>query len=172
MVHGKTYVPVVRLGRDKLMFVSVLVLVVSCSLFLFYGQAICERVLRREFSHPYFKEVIQAIRLEYPRLQDSFESGTLYNYSDARLALKCDFIALEYLLKNGGPSQGRLSRAERIMVLYFRFLLFCLPVRHVLKLQERETVLKLTTILQFFANSLGEKLSVRSFATSHPGLKP
>ena len=64
-----------------------------------------------------------------------------------------------------------MSRAERILVLYFRFLLFCLPIRHVFKLQERESVSKLTTILQFFANSLGEKLSIGSFATAQANLK-
>ncbi len=153
------------------MLMSVLVLVFSCSLFLFFSQAICEKALKREFSHPYFKEIIQAIQLEYPRLRDSSESGAPYSYSDARLVLKCDFTALEYLLKNGGPSRGRLSRAERILMLYFRFLLFCLPIRHAFKLQEREAVSKLTTILQFFANSLGEKLSIGSFATAQANLK-
>lgn len=153
------------------MLVSVLVLVFSCSLFLFFSQAICEKALKREFSHPYFKEIIQAIQLEYPRLRDSSDSEALYSYSDARLVLRCDFTALEYLLKNGGPSGGCLSRTERMLVLYFRFLFFCLPVRHAFKLQERKAVSKLTTILQFFANSLGEKLSVGSFANAQAGLK-
>ena len=47
---------------------------------------------------------------------------------------------------------------------------FSLPIRHALKLKERETVLRLASILQFFANSVGEKLSVNSFAAAETRL--
>jgi len=153
------------------MVMSVLVLAVSIALFCFYIQTICERALKREFSHPYFQEIAKAIQLEYPHLRDSFASKTSYSYSDAHLALRCDFMTLEYLLKKGDPSRRHLSRSERMLVLYFRFLLFCLPIRHAFKLQEREAVSKLATILQFFANSAGERLSINSFATAQANPK-
>jgi hypothetical protein len=153
------------------MMMSVLVLVVSTALLLFYVQAFCERALKREFSHAYFQDIINAIRLEYPRLCESFASGNSYNYTDAQLALKCDFMTLEFLLKNGDPSRRQLSRHERVLVLYFRFLLFCLPIRHAFKLHEKEAVTRLASILQFFANSVGEKLSVSSLATAQASLK-
>ena len=153
------------------MLMSILVLVVSTALVLFYIQTFCEKALKREFSHPYFKEIIQAIQMEYPRLRDSSVSKASYNYSDARLALKCDFMTLEYLLKNGDPTGRHLSRREWILTLYFRFLLLCLPIRHAFNLQEREAVSKLATILQFFANSVGEKLTVNSFASAQANLE-
>jgi hypothetical protein len=144
------------------MVVSVLVLVVSTALFFFYIQKFCENALKREFRRPYFEYIINAIQLEFPRLRDSFASKASYSYSDARIALKCDFVTLEYLLKAIDPSHRHLSRQERILTSYFRFLLFCLPVRHVFKLQEKEAVSKLATILQFFANLVGEKLCANS----------
>jgi hypothetical protein len=153
------------------MVTSVLVLAVSTALFCFYIQTICEKALKREFSHPYFQDIAKAIKLESPRLRDSFASKTSYSYPDARLALKCDFMTLEYLLKNGAPSCRRLSRSERILVLYFRFLLFSLSIRHAFRLREREVVSKLATILQFFANSVGEKLSISSLAKAQANLK-
>jgi len=146
------------------MFMSILVLVVSTALFLFYIQICCEKVLRREFSRAYFKDVIEAVGLEYAKLRESVDSNGIPNYAQMRLGLKCDFFTLKYLLKNGDPSRRRLTRGEKLLGLYFRFLFFSLPVRHALKLKDREAVLRLATILQFFANSVGEKMSVNSFA--------
>ena len=148
------------------MFMSILVLVVSAALFMFYIQTICEQALRREFSQAYFKRVVQAVRLEYPKLRDSAASQDKLNYSQVRLALKCDLFTLEYLLKNGDPSRRHFKRGERLLGLYFRFVLFSLPVRHALKLKERDAVLRLAAILQYFANSVGEKLSVSSLAAA------
>jgi|SRR5579875_1172082 len=149
--------------------ISVLVLVVSSALFFFYIQAFCEKVLRQEFSHPYFQDILKAIRLEYPRLRDSANASS--NYSDVCFDLKCDFVTLEFLLKNSDPSRRHLSSRERVLVLYFRFLLFSLPIRHAFKLQERQAVLKLAAILQFFANSLGEKLSANPLAITASDLE-
>lgn len=82
------------------MLMSFLILVVSAALFFFYIQTFCERVIRRKFDRAYFQDVINAIQLEYPRLRDAALSESQLAYSDARLALKCDFMTLEYLLKN------------------------------------------------------------------------
>ncbi|HKT12459.1 MAG TPA: hypothetical protein VJW77_11600 [Terriglobia bacterium] len=148
------------------MFMSILVLVVSSALLFFYVQVSCETVLRREFSRAYFKDIIQAARLEYEQVCDSVTSNGAPDYAQMRLALKCDFFTLKYLLKNGGDSRQRLTRSERFLGLYFRFLLFSLPVRSALKLRERGAVLRMASILQFFANSIGERLTVTSFAVA------
>lgn len=148
------------------MLMSVVVLVVSSALFLFYMQTICEKALRQEFSRPFFEEIVQAIHLEYPQLRDSFASSEPLDYAQVHLALKCDFMTLEYLMKNGDPARRHLSRSERLLVLYFRFLLFTLPIRHAFKLKEGQAVLHLATILEFFANSVGEKVRVTSFANA------
>jgi hypothetical protein len=152
------------------MLMSILVLVVSTALFLFYLQTACEQALRREFSQSYFKEIIQAVRLEYPKLLNSTASNGLPDYRQARLDLQCDFFALKSLLKKVDPSRQHLTRGERLVGLYFGFLFFSLPIRHAFKLQEREAVLRLATVLQFFANSVGEKLSVNSFAAAGASL--
>jgi hypothetical protein len=152
------------------MLMSIMVLVVSTALFSFYIQAACESALRREFSQSYLKEVIQAVRLEYPKLRDAMASNGLPDYAQARLNLKCDFFTLKSLLKKVDPSRQRLTRSERLLGLYFRFLFFSLPLRHAFKLKEREAVLRLATVLQFFANSVGEKLSVNSFAAAGASL--
>lgn len=143
---------------------SILILVISSALFFFYLQTLCEKVLRREFSQPYHQDIIRAIQLEYPRLHEAAVSKGPVEYADARLALQCDFLTLGYVLKNANPGQHLLSGREKILLLYFRFLLFCLPIHHALKLGENEAVLKLATILQFFANMVGEKLTVSTLS--------
>lgn len=150
------------------MVISFLILIFSSALFFFYLQALCERVLRREFGHPYFREIISAIQLEYPRLREAVASNTPLEYSDARLALECDFMTLECLLKNSDRTHRHLSSHEKILRLYFRFLLFSLPVRYALNLQKKETVLKMATILQFFANLLGERVTVNPVGSAIP----
>ncbi|TAM79492.1 MAG: hypothetical protein EPN47_16945 [Acidobacteria bacterium] len=143
---------------------SVLVLVMASALCLFYVQTICDKALRREFRQAYFKQIIDAARLEYPQLRDSAASKSRLNYAQTCFALKCDFFTLQYLLKNSDPSRRGLARAERLLGLYFRLTLSSLAIRHVFNFRERETVLRLASILQYFANSLGERVVVTSFA--------
>lgn len=146
------------------MVMSVAVLVASAALFFFYIQAICQKILRQEFSHPYFQEIIGAVQLEYPRLRDSYASNRPGDYRNARMVLKWDFFTLKYLLRNGDPARRHLSRREKILTLYFRLMFFSLPIRHALNFREKEAMLELASTLQFFANSVGEKLSVYSIA--------
>lgn len=146
------------------MVIAALVLAFSSALFFFYLQTVCERVLQREFSHPYFQEVVNAIRLEYPRLREAASLSGPLEYTNTRLALECDFMTLSYLLKNA----DHMSWREKVLFLYFRFLLLSLSIRHALKVSENGAVVKLATILQFFANLLGERLSAQSFDNALP----
>ena len=150
---------------------SFLILVVSSALFFFYVQAFCERAIRHEFSQPYFQDVIATLQLEYPRLGNMMAPNGSLDYSAARLALQCDFLTLGYLMKNSDPTQRRLSRIDKVLSLYFRFLLICLPIRHAFKFKEKEAVVNLASILQYFANVLGEKLSASSFDYAQANLE-
>lgn len=150
------------------MVLSFLIAVLSGALFFFYIQAVCEKVLRREFSRPYFEDVLKAMPLEYPSILAALSQGSSLEYSNACLALKCDFMTLAYVLKNGDRACSSLSRRERALFLYFRFLLFCLPIRNALNLHEQEAVLKLSTMLQFFANLVGERLTVTAVGSLLP----
>lgn len=152
------------------MISALIVLTFSSALFFFYIQSVCEKVLRREFGHPYFQDVIEAIQLEYPRLRDASASNVSMDYREAHHALECDFVTLAYLLKSNDRTGGQLSWRERILFLYFRFLLTCLPIRHTLNLRERDAVLSLATILQYFTNLLGERLNGSSLGSPRPNL--
>src|SRR5574340_112697 len=140
------------------MISSIVILIFSTALFIFYIQTICEKVLRREFSRAYFQDVLNALDLEFPRLRQALSAKVPMSYSQIQLALKCDYFTLTYLLKNGNPKQRRFSGQERLLLGYFRLLLLLLPVRYAFHLRERQAAMKLTLILHHFANLVGERV--------------
>ncbi len=146
------------------MFLASLILIISTGLFFFYFQVACQKILRRRFEQEYFHAIVNANRLEFPAVrQAAEESGAPVDYARVRMTLKCDYLALTYLLKNAANVNQRYSREERLLILYFRALFFSLVVRHFLKRRETPAVLRLTAILQYFANVVGQRVSMVRF---------
>lgn len=148
------------------MISSIGILVVSTALFFFYIQTLCQKVLQREFSRAYFQDVLNAIELEFPRLRNELAANAPISYSQIRQALKLDYFTLTFLLKNGNPDQHRFTWQERLLVNYFRLHFFLLPLRYAFHFREKQSVMKLTTILHHFANLVGEKVSMMSVAST------
>ncbi len=146
------------------MFLAALILVVSTGLFFFYFQVTCQRILRRRFEKEYFLSIVSANRLEFPAVRKAIEEfDAPVDYPRVRMTLKCDFLALTYLLKNAANVDQRYSRDERLLMFYFRAVFFFLVARHVLKLREKPAILKLTAILEYFANVVGQRVNAVRF---------
>lgn len=146
------------------MFLAALILVVSTGLFFFYFQVACQRILRRRFEKEYFLSIVSANRLEFPAVRKAIEEfDAPVDYPRVRMTLKCDFLALTYLLKNAANVDQRYSRDERLLMFYFRAVFFFLVARHVLKLREKPAILKLTAILEYFANVVGQRVNAVRF---------
>ena len=145
------------------MFIAALILIVSVALFFFYLQATCQSILRREFGQEYFRSVVNANHLEFPSVYQALQDANApVEYSHLRTTLKCDFLALSFLLKNAANVEQQYSQEERMLRLYFRLVFFSLFTRHWLRLREKPALLKLTAILQYFANVVGQRVdSVR-----------
>jgi len=141
------------------MVLPILILVTSLALCLFYVQVTCRTILNREFQREYFRSVVSASRLEFLSVRKHLETSERgLNYSEARMALACDYLTLTYLLKNAANTERTYSRQERLLMLYFRALLASFSISHVLRLNERGAALKMTAVLQYFANVLGERV--------------
>jgi len=69
-----------------------------------------------------------------------------------------------YLLKNAVNVHQRYSREERLLMFYFRLIFASLIARHWLRVGENPAILKLTTILQYFANVVGQRVNTVRFA--------
>jgi hypothetical protein len=151
------------------MILASLILIVSTALFLFYLQATCQSILRRQFKQEYFQSIVHANRLEFPSVRKALEEyDGPADYGRFRMTLKCDFLALTYLLKNAANANQRYTWEERLLILYFRAIYLFMIFRHGLRLREKHTIMNLTTILQYFANVVGQRVNLVRFGNLAP----
>jgi len=142
------------------MVMSILVLIFGLALCLFFIQRACQHILARRFNEEYFRSIANANRLEFPFVRKAVEEfDAPVDYPWIRMALKCDYLALTYLLKNAANARHRFARDEVILMAYFRTVLFVLGLLHLLRMPERRAIVKLTDILQHFADVVGERVS-------------
>jgi hypothetical protein len=147
------------------MVLSALILILSTAFFFFYLQATCQRILRQQFDREYFLAIVNANLLEFPAVRRTLgDFNAPVDYSRLRMVLKCDFLALTYLLKNAVNVNQRYSLEERLLMFYFRLVFASLITRHWLRVREKPAILKLTAILQYFANVVGQRVNTVSFA--------
>jgi hypothetical protein len=146
------------------MIIATLILILSTALCCFYFQVTCREILRRQFDREYFHSIATANRLEFLSVRESMEGlkGSAA-YSLLRQALKCDFVALTYLLKNAANVNRRYATEERFLILYFRWQFLVLAVRRLLGMSDAPVILRLTSVLQYFANVLGQRVEAVKF---------
>lgn len=145
------------------MILATLILITSAALWLFFLQTSCQRILRREFGQEYFHPIVNANRLEFPYIRQAVEEFDVpIDYERFRMQLKCDFLALTYLLKNAINAERRLTRDEYFLMAYFKVLFAILAIGHTFGFGERAIFLKLTSILEYFGNVLGLRVSTIS----------
>ncbi len=143
------------------MVVAVLILILSTAMVFFYFQAACERILRREFDREYFTSIVNANRLEFPSIRRAVvDYSAPIEYSRFRMMLKCDYLALTYLLKNAGNEARRYSKEDRLLMLCFRLTVFSLSLRHLFRVGERKAILRMTSILEHFGNVIGRRVNL------------
>jgi len=140
------------------MFFAAIVLIVSTSLFFFYLQSTCERVLRAQFDQEYFQAIAQVCRLEFPSLRLAVERCDLpIDYASVCAKLRVDFMLLSSL-KDTAHFDGHPCVGERLLGAYFHGILFALPFLRAAGVGKR-ALEKLTEILQYSSNAVGEQLS-------------
>ena len=146
------------------MFIAALILIISTGMFLFYVHAICQRILRREFNKDYYLAIVNANRLEFPAVRRAAEAlEAPLDFARVRLTLRCDYLALTYLLRHAINVNRRYTRQEWLLVVYFHAILLLLDLCHKLGLGERSAILNLAAILQYFANVIGQRVSALRF---------
>lgn len=148
------------------MFLAALVLILSTASLFFYLQATCQKLLAQRFDPEIFLPVVNANRLEFLSIYQGLEvSDAPVEFTRLRVMLKCDFLALTYLLKNAANLNQRYSREERLLIVYFRLVFLSWVVRHALRLKEKAAILKLTSILCYFASVVGQRVSAVRFGS-------
>jgi hypothetical protein len=146
------------------MIMATMILILSTGMFFFYLQSTCQKILRRKFAQAFWQTIATANGFEFPLIRQALESsGAPVQYPGLMKALKCDFQALTYLAKNAANVNQRHSSQERFLMLHFKWSAISLVVRHALKLREQPAALKMTAILQYFANVVGERANAVRF---------
>jgi hypothetical protein len=152
---------------------SALILVFSAALLLFYLQAACEAIVRREFAESLAHQVIEGNKLIFPQIRRALEMyDASVDCAPFPAQLNRDFAALIHLLRNAGTQRRRLSGAERTGAIYFRTLSGLLTVCRLFGLKGRPLMLKMTSVLEFFANVLGERTRRVRFGQLTPAEQP
>src|SRR5438128_10349917 len=107
------------------MILASMILILSIGLFLFYLQATCQKILAQKFDQEYFQSIVDAKRLEFPFVRKALEEvETPVDYPWVCMTLKCDYLALSYLLKTAATDVQRYSVGERLLRLYL-LAIFC-----------------------------------------------
>ena len=146
------------------MFMAVLILIFSTGLFFFYIQIVCQKILRRQFAHQFPHAIVNANGFEFPSVREALEGiGASVEYPRLMMALRCDFLALTYLAKNAVDVNQRHTYEERFLIFYFKLAFLSLVTCHWLRLREKPAALKLTAILEYFANVVGERMNTIRF---------
>lgn len=142
------------------MFEAAMILVISTALLLFYLQAACQKILRQRAHEEFYHSIVNANRLEFPFVRSAIEDyDAPLDYTRFRMQLKCDFLALTYLMKNALNTSQKLSRDEKFLVIYSKMLFGMLSIVHLFGFKEKMLMLRLASVLQYFGNVLGERVS-------------
>ena len=145
------------------MVLACLVLILSTAFVFFYLQTACQKILRQQFEHRYFESIVYANRLEFPAVREGLgTSNVAADYPQLNTMLKCDFLALTFLLKHAA-NRPSYSLEERLLILYCRLTFLSLRVRHLLSFRVSPAIVKLTDILQYLANLVGQRVEVIRF---------
>ena len=138
--------------------VSALILVFSAALLLFYLQAACERIIGRPFEEPLAHPVIEGNKLTFLQIRRALQTpDATIDCARFQIQLESEFADLIRLLRCAGTGRRRLSGDERTGAIYFRMLSALLSIGRLFALQGRPLILKMTSVLEFFANLLGER---------------
>jgi hypothetical protein len=145
------------------MFFAATVLIVSAALFFFYLQSTCEKVLRHQFDQEYFQSIAGVCQLEFPALRLAMDRHhTPSDYASVCAKLRADFCVISSM-RDTADLNGRPRFGERLLDAYFHAILFCLPLLRAVGAGEKG-IRKLSAILQYFANAVGEHFTRAQFA--------
>ena len=105
--------------------------------------------------------IVNANGFNFPSVRKALEGfGVSVKYPWLMMTLRCDFQALAYLVKTAANAKQRYTYEDRLLIIYFKLVFISLVMCHWLKLQETPAALKLTAILEYFANVVGERVSL------------
>lgn len=143
-------------------FVSVFILASSGVLLFLWLRCACRSILRKRFEQDASAEVVDASQMEFLEVRKTLADSP--NEADRNVlleALERDYQALTYLLRKTATGRKRREPgSERLLMLDFQLLRFWVRLKGLLTAKTWVSSLsEMTTILEYFANVLGQRLA-------------
>ncbi|MBI3667826.1 MAG: hypothetical protein HY236_16615 [Acidobacteria bacterium] len=144
------------------MLMTLLILVVSSALFLYWFRYTVILILRTRPAPDYAPQVAVANHLSFVEIRQKLhapvETESLGSFCKA---LQQDYRMLKYLLGHAATGQaGRYTVEQRLLMANFRVLaLCCAMVQRFQPNAAKTALLEMSSILEYFANVMGSRVA-------------
>lgn len=142
--------------------VSLLILLVTGILLVFWLRLTCQSILRQHFPVDYSGAVAEANQLHYLQVRRMLaeDAAVITDCKELVRVLEWDHKALAFLLRNAATLRvGQHSHTERLLTLDFRLLCLWVRLKRMLGARNlRAPLLEMVAILEYFGKVLGQRL--------------
>lgn len=143
------------------MAISIIIIVVSTVLFVYWFRYTCVLILRTRNVRDYAHQVAQVNKLSFVSAQEQL-SVTFRDESLDRLhrSLDRDYRVVSYLLRNAGTQSGE-SIEELMLRIDYQIMRGCyLVARPFSRSSARQVLLERASIISHLANAMGERVAL------------
>ncbi len=149
---------ILHLGRGSTMITSIVIVLISAALFLYWFRYTCLLILNAETATDYAQDIAAVNGLSFRRVQALLTNGGPADLDRLRQSLERDYNVVAYLMRHAGELQVGGDSLESLMLradYHFMKLWFRIS-------QSRTALQEMCRIVAYFANSTGERAACPS----------
>jgi hypothetical protein len=149
------------------MIASLLIIVVSTALLIYWFRYACLLILRTQTGKDYASGLAAANNLKYPEVHGRLlQDAPAAEIPALQKSLEADYFLLTYLLNHTvGLEVGGITVEQRMLMLDFKVMrMFCTLSSRLAVPQARAALAEMSSILKHLANTMGERVQNSSRA--------
>ncbi len=147
------------------MFVSILIIAISLTLFLYWFRYTCVLILSTKTSRDYASQIASTNQLAFVETRASLnDESLLASLEQLHKSLDRDYKLVTYLLRHGsGTVVPARSLENRILMVDFQLMRLWYAAIHLVSHRHaHHALLEMTSIVSHLANAMGERTAVES----------
>jgi hypothetical protein len=141
------------------MIASVLIIVLSVALFVYWFRYTCLLILSTKTARNYSEAIAEANRLSFPEVYSRLRADAGGNLDALRDALERDYRLLTHLIQNSGYDAGADELEQRLLMLDFSLMRCWYAVARCLGITRAHALSEMCDIVSHFANSMGQRMA-------------
>lgn len=144
------------------MAISIIIIVISTALFVYWFRYACVLILRTRATRDYSQQVAEVNSLSFVTAQEQLTSsiGREEAYDKLHQSLDRDYRVVSYLLRHAGTQGGR-SLEEHMLRMDYQFMRACyFLTRPFSQSSARRVLIERASIISHLANAMGERVSL------------